>query len=80
MATDDDMKDVLERLGSLEKFDKSVWEWISDNFKAFEASEKDLRTQIAELKKQGGGPDKEIADLKARVKELETKLGKMGKK
>ena len=80
MATDDDMKDVLMRVDSLEKSDKFVRDLIFANYKQFMASEKDLLTQIAELKKQGGGPDKEIADLKARVKELEAKLGKMGKK
>ena len=79
MADDGEMKDVQQRVESLEKSDSFLRQLILGNYKEFEASEKDLLTQIADLKKQLGDP-KEIADLKARVKELETKLGKMGKK
>ena len=79
MADDGEMKDVQQRVESLEKSDSFLRQLILGNYKEFEASEKDLLTQIADLKKQLGDP-KEIADLKARVKDLETKLGKMGKK
>ena len=75
---DDDMKDVQMRVESLEKSDRFLRELISGNYKEFMASEKDVLTQIAGLEKQVGDP-KEIADLKARVKELESKLGKMKK-
>jgi hypothetical protein len=41
-------------------------------------NDKKMSDDVAELKKQVGDP-KEIADLKARVKELEAKLAKMKK-
>ena len=79
MADDGEMKDVQQRVESLEKSDSFLRQLISGNYKEFMATEKELSDGIADLKKQLGDP-KEIADLKARVKELETKLGKMGKK
>lgn len=81
---DDDMRDALQRIDNLEGSNKFVRQVVSDNYKEFMATTKALRDDIDALRKAAGGPDKdtgkEIADLKARVKDLEGKMGKMGKK
>lgn len=80
---DDDMREALQRIDDLEASNKFVRQVISDNYKEFMASRKDLEVEIADLRKAGGPSkdmEREIADLKARVKDMEGKLAKMGKK
>jgi tetrahydromethanopterin S-methyltransferase subunit G len=74
----DDLEDIAQRVDSLEKRLKMLIEDTATLWKTYMASDKDLRAEMADLKKQVGDP-KEIADLKSRVKELEAKLGKMKK-
>ena len=78
MADDGDIKNVLKCLESLEKSDSDSRKITAEIYKQFRESDKEVRTEIGDIKKQVGDP-KEIADLKARVKDLETKLGKMKK-
>lgn len=80
---DDELRDAVQRIDDLEASSKFVQQVVSDNCKEFRTSRKDLETDIEGLCMQMGGPNKdlerEIADLKARVKELDGKLAKMVK-
>ena len=79
-----DIDDLAKRVVETEAMVKGLRESLNMLNKAYMATEDELNADIAALKKQYGESsktaDKDIADLKARVKELETKLGKMGKK
>ena len=77
MAEDSDIKALARQLDSLSDavsmVDKNAITRIEH-----------VKEDVAALRKQVGDPmktaEKEIADLKARVKDLETKMAKMGKK
>jgi BMFP domain-containing protein YqiC len=74
----EDLADIEGRVESLESRMKMAMEnhaWLT---KTVLTNDKKTSDDVAELKKQVGDP-KEIADLKARVKELEAKLAKMKK-
>ncbi len=73
-----DLDDIASRVVSLEKRVSMVIDHSAQLMSDFTDETKDTRTGLADLKKQAVDP-KEIADLKARVKELEAKLAKMKK-
>ena len=72
--SDDGMEKRIEGLEST----------VSGNLKQSLGTDGELFKEIDRLEKligdSGKALEKEVTDLKARVKELETKLGKMGKK
>lgn len=78
-----DIDDLEKRVAGAEDWIKSLRDRLDLLNKAYMATEDELNADITDLKKQFGESnktaDKDIADLKARVKELETKLGKMKK-
>jgi hypothetical protein len=77
MAEDSDIKDLKGQIDS-------IWDAVGTNFREGVKTMAALFDEANRLDKVYGekskAAEKEIADLKARVKELETKLGKMGKK
>ncbi len=80
---DADIDDLEKRVAGAEDWIKGLRDRIDLLTKAHMATEDELNADISALKKQYGDSnktaDKDIADLKARVKELEAKMGKMKK-
>lgn len=79
MADDSDITRLQQAVDDLQKLTKFHATVISDNYKEFMSLD---RTVSGLAKSAGGDPAlaKEVEALKARVKELEAKLAKMGKR